>query len=61
MSAILELNPLNLLNFQKGENRNVLNLIERCRDEKSRTSDLMNYPSDIPVLEVAGGGELRRP
>jgi hypothetical protein len=61
MSAILELDPLNLLNFQKeGEDRNLLNFIERRGDEKSRTSNLMNYPSDIPALEVAGGGELGR-
>jgi len=53
--------PLNLRNFQKeGEDRNFLNLIERCGDEKSRTSNLMNYPSDIPALQVTGGGELGR-
>jgi hypothetical protein len=59
MSAILELDPLNLWNFQKeGEYRNLLNLVERRGDEKSWTSNLMNYPSDIPVLEVTGSGEL---
>ena len=59
MGAILELDPLNLRNVQKeGEDRDFLNLIERRGDEKSWTSDLMNYPRDIPVLEVAGGGEL---
>ena len=61
MSAILEFDPLDLRNFHKGEDRNFLNLIERRGDEKSRTSNLINYPSDIPVLEVAGAGELRRP
>ena len=59
MSAILELDPLNLRNFQKeGEDRDFLNLIERRRDKKSGTGNLINYPSDIPVLKVAGGGEL---
>jgi len=59
MSAILELDPLHLWNFQEEwEDRNLLNLIKRRRDEKRRTSDLMNYPGDIPILQIAGSGEL---
>jgi len=61
MSAILELDPLNLWNFQEErEDRNLLHLIERRRDEKSRTSNLMNYSGDIPVLQVASSDELGR-
>jgi len=62
MSAILEFHPLDLWNFQEREDRSLLDLIERRGDKKSRTSDPMNYPGDIPVPQVAHtSGELRRP
>ena len=61
MSAILELDPLNLWNFQEErEDRNLLHLIETSGNEKSRTNNFMNYPGDIPVLQIAGIGELKR-
>ena len=61
MGAILELDPLNLWNFQEErEHRNLLHLIETSGDEKSRTSNIMNYPGDIPVLQIASRRELKR-
>jgi len=61
MCAILELDPLDVWNFQEErKDRNCLYLIKRRGDEQRWTSDLVNYPGDIPVLQVAGSSEFRR-
>ena len=61
MCAIPELDPLNLWNLQEErEDRNLLHLIKSRGDEKSWTSNLMNYSSNIPVLQAASSSEFRR-